>query len=160
MAGAVVIEVQPAPAAPAGKKPVIANLQITAPAAGGRALPANDAMVQQWVQQFRPTLIAELNFIRQVCDLAPGQRPTIRAAGEVVLVDAATQFARYQQGGRVRNGELQSQPFPPGIIRAGLLKSLEQTLTAEQLARYKAEAKARAEQRKRATILSAIARLD
>ena len=60
----------------------------------------------------------------------------------------------------MRSGELQSQPFPPGIIRAGLLKSLEQTLTAEQLARYKAEAKARAEQRKRATILSAIARLD
>ena len=82
-----------------------------------------------------------------------GQRPAIRAAGEVVLVDAATQFARYQQGGPVRNGELQSQPFPPGIIRAGLHTSLEQTLAAEQLARYKAEAKARVEQRKRATII-------
>jgi hypothetical protein len=149
-----------APAAPAAKKAIKGRVVVAAPAVQRQAMPVDDAMVQQWVQQFRPTLIAELNFIRQICDLTPGQRPTIRAAGEVVLVDAATQFARYQQGGRVRNAELQFQPFPPAIIRAGLLKTLEQTLTPEQLERYKAEAKARTEQRKRATITSAIARLD
>jgi hypothetical protein len=159
-ADVIALQVAPAPAAPADKKPARRRIVVAAPAAQPPAMQANDAMVQQWVQQFRPTLIAELNFIRQICDLTPGQRPTIRAAGEVVLVDAATQFARYQQGGRVRNGELQSQPFPPAIIRAGLLKSLEQTLTPEQLASYQAEAKARVEQRKRATILGAIARLD
>ena len=122
MAEAVIInfQVAPAPAAPVAQKAV--RLQVAAPAVQGRALQANDAMVQQWVQQFRPTLIAELNFVRQICDLTPGQRPTIRAAGETALVDAATQFARYQQGGRVRNGELQFPPFPPAIRRdRGLL---------------------------------------
>jgi hypothetical protein len=160
VADVITLQVAPAPAAPAEKKPARRRIVVAAPAAQPPAPQVNDAMVQQWVQQFRPTLIAELNFIRQVCDLTPGQRPTIRAAGEVVLVDAATQFARYQQGGRVRNGELQSQPFPPATIRAGLLKTLEQTLTPEQLANYKTEARARAEQRKRASILSVVARLD
>ncbi len=122
----------------------------------------NDAMVQQWLQQFRPILQTELTFIRQMCDLAKEQRPKIKAAGEASLLDAAMKFAKSQQPGRVRVGGAvaNTQPEPRTIIREGLAQALKETLTPEQMARYTEEATARAAQHKRAAILSVVSRLD
>ncbi|MEX2112514.1 MAG: hypothetical protein WD845_04975 [Pirellulales bacterium] len=145
---------KPAQKAPAAKRRVV----VAAPAAQAPA--QNDGMVQQWLVQFRPMLLSELNLVRQVCDLTPEQRPAIRAAGEKSLREAAVQYAKHQQNGRVVRGQLQSQPSPSTIIRQGLAKAVESTLSAEQFARYSEQAKARAEQRKRATILGVVARLD
>ena len=123
-----------------------------------------DAQVQQWIPQFteqyRPILAAELNFIRQMCDLAPAQRPKIKAAGEASVKEAAKKMAELQ--GRQMRGVQRnnSQPDPRRIIRDALAKVLKDTLTPEQMAKYTEEATQRTALRKRAAILSVVARLD
>jgi hypothetical protein len=124
-----------------------------------------DAQVQQWIpqftQQYRPMLAPELNFIRQVCDLVPEQRPKIKAAGDAGVKEAALKMAELQ-GGRMRGGAVRVtvQPDPRRIIREALAKALQETLTPEQLAKYTEEATQRTVLRKRAAILCVVARLD
>ena len=66
-------------------------------------LNAVDAQVQQWIpqftQQYQPVLMTELNFIRQMCDLKPEQRPKIKAVGEASVKEV---FAGWpsSRGGR------------------------------------------------------------
>ena len=120
----------------------------------------NEAMVQQFIQQFRTILTAELGFVRQVChDLPPELRPTIKAAGEECLKDAATQMAQMQMG-QMQGRGMRVTPEPRRIIREGLTKILKDKLTTEQLARYTDELTKRMEIRKRAAILSVVSRLD
>ena len=122
--------------------------------------PANDPQVQQFIphftQQFRPALLAELNFIRQTCDLVPAQRPKIKAVGEEALAEAVRAMAQQQvrQDGNVvqRDGRR--------IIRDALAKVLKETLTPEQMEKYTDEATRRAALRKKAAILNVVARLD
>ena len=59
-------------------------------------------------------------------------------------------------GVRVQN----EQPNPQRIIRESIAKVLQDTLTPEQMAKYKAEATQRAALRKRAAIRCVVARLD
>jgi hypothetical protein len=124
----------------------------------------NDAMVQQWAGQFRPALLAELTFIRQTVELSKDQRPKIKAAGEASLVEAAKEFADFQQGRRVvqrrAGAPAATQPDPQSVIREGLAKSLKETLTAEQFAHFTEEINARNDHRKRAAILCVVSRLD
>ncbi len=124
-----------------------------------------DAQVQQWVgqftQQYRPILTTELNFIRQVCDLAPEQRPKIKTAGEASLKEAALKMAELQ-GGQMRGvfRAQNQQPDPQRTIRESVAKALQETLTPEQMTKYKAAAAQRASLRKRAAIRCVVARLD
>ena len=124
-----------------------------------------DAQVQQWVAQFtrqyRPILTTELNFIRQMCDLAPEQRPKIKAAGEASLNEAVLKMAEFQ-GGRMRGGVRvqNAQPDPQRAIRESLAKVLRETLTPEQMTKYETEATQRTALRKRAAIRYVVARLD
>ena len=121
---------------------------------------ANDPQMQQFIphftQQFRPILLAELNFIRQTCDLIPAQRPKIKAAGEEALAEAVKAMAQQQvrQNGNTvpRDGRR--------TIRDALEKVLKETLTPEQMEKYTAEATRRTALRKRAAILNVVARLD
>lgn len=123
-----------------------------------------DAQVQQWIpqftEQFRPILATELNFIRQMCDLTPEQRPKIKSAGEASVKEAAKKMAELQ--GRQMRGVQRnnSQPDPRRIIRDALAKVLKDTLTPEQMAKYTEEATKRTALRKRAAILSVVALLD
>ena len=126
-----------------------------------------DAQMQQWIPQFteqyRPILTTELNFIRQMCDLAPEQRPKIKAAGEASVKEAARRMAELQgRQMRVRNmvERDNTPPDPRRIIRDALAKALKETLTPEQMAKYTEEATKRTALRKRAAILSVVARLD
>ena len=123
-----------------------------------------DAQVQQWIPQFteqyRSILATELNFIRQMCDLTPEQRPKIKSAGEASVKEAAKKMAELQ--GRQMRGVQRnnSQPDPRRIIRDALAKVLKDTLTPEQMAKYTEEATKRTALRKRAAILSVVALLD
>ena len=124
-----------------------------------------DAQVQQWVgqftQQYRPILTTELNFIRQICELTPEQRPKIKMAGEASLKEAALKMAELQGGQMRGNFRAQNeQPNPQRTIRESITKVLQETLTPEQMANYKAEATQRAALRKRAAIRCVVARLD
>lgn len=122
----------------------------------------NEAMLQQFLQQFRPYLTEELGFIRLVCsDLSKEQRPKIKAAGEAALRASAKQMADLQN--RQNRGvgfRLDAQPEPRKTIRAALAKVLTETLTPDQMQRYTREANDRMTHRKRAAILSVISRLD
>ena len=151
------------------KKAVEAEPKADKPPEAKKAVDAReaqiDAQVQQWIpqftQQYRPILTTELNFIRQVCDLTPEQRPKIKTAGEASLKEAALKMAELQ-GGQMRGGfrARNEQPDPQRTIRESIAKVLQETLTPEQMAKYKAEATQRAALRKRAAIRCVVARLD
>ena len=150
-------------------KPAEAEPKADKPAEAKKAADAReaqiDAQVQQWVAQFtrqyQPILTTELNFIRQVCDLTPEQRPKIKTAGEASLKEAALKMAELQ-GGQMRGvfRAQNEQPNPQRTIRETIAKVLQETLTPEQMAKYKAEATQRAALRKRAAIRCVVARLD
>ena len=112
-----------------------------------------DARVQQYVQALQPALWKELDFIRQVCDLKPAQRPKIKAAGEAAVKQGARSFVAPQQRSTTRIYAVQT-------IRDGLMKALKETLTAEEFAHYSEEAATRASALKRATVLSVVGQLD
>lgn len=124
-----------------------------------------DAQVLQWIPQFteqyRGMLTTELNYIRQMCDLTPEQRPKIKAAGEASVKEAAKKMAELQ-GRQMRGGvqPAQQPPDPRRMIREALAKVLKETLTPEQMAKYTEEATKRTALRKRAAILSVVSRLD
>jgi hypothetical protein len=113
----------------------------------------NDAQLQQYVQLLQPAMWQELNFIRQVCDLTPEQRPKIRAAADVAVKEGAKAVLQPQRAVR-------SQATAGAAIRDSLHETLKKTLTSEQLERYEAEDTKRREATKQATILGTVALLD
>lgn len=126
--------------------------------AGG--LPA-DAAAQQIAQQYRPTLDAELAFVRQVCGEIPiVQRKAIKAAGELALQDAADRMAQQQrQPGRLTRQKL-ATTNPVTIIRNALDRAVNETVSHDVSLRYREEAARRIAIRKRAAIGNIVARLD
>lgn len=130
-------------------------------------LTAVDAQVQQWIpqftQQYRPILMTELNFIRQMCDLKPEQRPKIKAVGEASVKEAVRRLAE-QQGRAVRGVNFVEREAAPADPRRFILdavaKALKETLTEEQMAKYSDESAKRTALRKRAAMQSAMALLD
>ena len=132
-------------------------------------LTAVDAQVQQWIpqftQQYRPILATELNFIRQMCDLKPEQRPKVKAAGEAAVTQVVRRMA--EQQGRAMQGQgvnFVEREVPPADPRRFILdavaKALKETLTEEQMAKYTDESAKRTALRKRAAMQTAVALLD
>ena len=131
-------------------------------------LTAVDAQVQQWIpqftQQYRPFLTTELNFIRQMCDLKPEQRPKVKAAGEAAVTQVVRLMAE-QQGRAMRGVNFVERnnavpPEPSRFILDALVKALKETLTEEQLTKYTDESAKRTAMRKRAAMQCAVALLD
>ncbi len=120
--------------------------------------------VEAWLQQSRPVFLAELNFIRQTCDLTPQQRPQVKAAAEEALLQVVKQFAQLQPNGQnafVVNGRrLNEQATLRTLLCKKLAASLKEILSAEQLSRYEQESAARAAQYKQAAIYTAVSRID
>jgi hypothetical protein len=123
-------------------------------------LPA-DAAAQQIAQQYRPTLDAELAFVRQICGEIPiAQRKAIKAAGEVALQDAADRMAGQQrQPGRLTRQKL-AATNPVTIIRNALDRAVNETVSQGVSQHYRDEAARRIAIRKRAAIGNVVARLD
>ena len=114
-----------------------------------------DAQAQQYVQMMQPLMWRELEFVRQTCDLAPEQRPKIKAAGEAGVQLAARDMVRP----RIVNRS-QSPATAGHTIRDSIAVALEMALSKEQLARYAAEDAKRQEANKQAAIVSAVAQVD
>jgi hypothetical protein len=113
---------------------------------------AQDARVQQYVQLLQPAMWRELDFVRQVCDLTPEQRPKIKTAADASVKEAAK--AMFQPQG-ARFPATASQKIHDGVYEA-----LKKTLTAEQLKKYSAEDASRTDATKQATIDSTISQFD
>ena len=132
------------------------------------ALPApNQALIQQYMQQYRAVLTSELAFVRQICHQLPlKDRIAIRAKGEASLREAARLTADQQvrnqrpvAGLRVRaaSTELMS---PRTVIRQGLSEALKQVLSQADWEVFSFEAEQRLLARKNAAITDAVARFD
>jgi hypothetical protein len=124
------------------------------PAAAAQA--EQDARFQQNVQLLQPTLWKELDFVRQVCDLKPEQRPKIKAAADAAVQQAAKNMATVRQGQSSNSQGIGAKQ----AIRDGILQALKETLPPQAFAHYSEEAATRASAVKRATILSVAAKLD
>ena len=127
---------------------------------GGRAVPAmaipaaaaadlemqNDAVVQQFMQQYRPIMSAELKFVRLMCpDLTVAQRGQIKSKVDTGLKQAAKQMAdqqnRQERGLPVARVAANTDPYK--LIRDAVTKVLKETLTEPQSANYFDEAEKR-----------------
>ncbi|MFM9964745.1 MAG: hypothetical protein ACKV2Q_26360 [Planctomycetaceae bacterium] len=134
---------------------------VFAGAVGGEAVPV-DPLEQQFLQQFRNLAKSELNFVRVVCQPNVEQSKKIKAASDVGLKTAVKKFAeiqkKLQQG--IRAGEQPQWPDPRKLMADVLLKSVKETLSADQAKRYEEELAKRAAARKRVALLNLIAKLD
>jgi len=113
-----------------------------------------DARVQQYVQLLQPAMWRELDFVRQVCDLTPEQRPKVKAAAEVTVKEAAKAMLQPQRQAR-------SMPTAAAqMIHDNVYEALKKTLTPQQLDHYSAEDASRTAATKHATIRSVVSQLD
>jgi hypothetical protein len=115
----------------------------------------DDARVQQYAQMLQPALWTELEFVRQICALAPQQRPKIKAAAEASMKEAARDFALPQ--GRTQ-GAMQARAIQK--IRAGLTQALREALEPQQFDDFLEEAERRIAHRRQTAMLSAVSQLD
>lgn len=115
----------------------------------------DDETAQQLLLQYRPLLTAELELLRQTCDLAPEQRPKIKAAAEASVKQIVL------HGGKVpeMNGFVDADAGST-LVRASLRKALAEALSPEQAASYARRLEKRTVRRKRAAIQLTVARLD
>jgi len=119
----------------------------------------NVAQANALAQQWRPTLVVELSFIRLVCpNLPPQQRVVVKAAGEQALFSAADAAATPRA--MALNGVALKAASPQALIRTALSDALHEVLPADQWERFAAESEARAERRKTAVIRLVVEHLD
>ena len=121
-----------------------------------------DPFEQQFRQQFGPLAKTELNFVRAVCQPNAEQSQKIKAASDVALKTAIKKFAeiqkKMQQG--IRGGEQPQWPDPRKLMADVLLKTVKETMSADQVKRYESELEKRSAARQRAALLNLVAKLD
>ena len=113
-------------------------------------------LVQQYMNQARPLVRAELIFVRKVCDLDVEHFRRIHQDTETAFKAVMTKFAESQQQGRVRvAGKV--QPKPQALDGITLLHEavdsvMKKDLTPAQFARYRAEVEKRDAFQKQAAV--------
>jgi hypothetical protein len=131
-------------------------------AAANKALkPANaarNAQANALAQQWRPTLLVELSFIRLICpELPPQDRVPVKAAGEQALLAAAEAATGVQRQPNVAG----SKGSPPqAMIRDALSAALHKALPDDQWEHFAAEAEARSKRRQAAVIRLVVEHID
>ena len=119
----------------------------------------NDAMAQQFEQQFGPQFRRlckmELHFMRTVCQPTRPQYEKIAGDAEAAMTETIRKYAAIWHGG-VNND--QSDPQTP--IADAIAKSVRANLTPDQATRYQKELDQRAAARKRVTLLNLVAAVD
>ena len=120
-----------------------------------------DPIIQQFSQQFRPLVQAELALLGTACDPSPEQRRALGRAGEDAVKAAARACAEAQQG--MNNGRPFNQnaaPDPRKIIQDRLTEAVAAHLPADRADRWRAEVRSRDDDRKRGTVVNLVAVLD
>lgn len=155
-------EEEPATTTVEVKKREVQKVQVVGKAVAGQLVVNMVPQVQQFTQQFRPILRAELHLVRTACELTEEQRKQVARKGEGILKDAATKYAESQQKMMQprRAGQAVSLPDPRALIQEGILASLKTHLPPEQLARYQEEIDERAVNRKQLAVQNLVAKLD
>jgi hypothetical protein len=134
-----------------------------------RAVPAQKAIalgraanleqfVQQNIRQGRPSVRAELIFVRKLCALNTEQLRRINQDADKALKDAATKFAENQLQPRVRiaakgaNGVNVQSADGFKVLQDELALVMKKNLTPEQFTRYEAELEKRNANRRRSAL--------
>jgi hypothetical protein len=117
------------------------------------------ALAEQLLPKFKPILDRELELIRNICDLAPEQRPKIKAAGEASLklslaLGAGKEPHAIEIVGAGKNMALLE------LIRVNLRRALAEMLTPEQAALYAKRVAERDARYRRAIVLIVVANID
>jgi hypothetical protein len=108
-----------------------------------------EQFVQQNIAQGRPSVRAELIFVRKLCGLNAEELRRINQDAETALKDAATKFAESQQQPRVRfdvrtaNRAIARTTYGANALQQELAPVMKKNLTPEQFARYEAEVEKR-----------------
>jgi len=120
--------------------------------------------IQQFMRQGRPSVRAELIFVRKICQLNVEQLRRINHDAETSLKEAVTKFAEAQQQGRMPRvqGKGQSAPMsdPAKFLGDQLAAVMKKNLTPDQFGRYQAERDKRDANRKQAAIRYLVDALD
>jgi hypothetical protein len=138
------------------------------------AVQAPNNLLEQFTEQWRPTLNAELSFARLICgDIPMEQRKQIKAAGDLALSNVAKALVEQQQQAQQQMQQqpnflvqwlgmkLQPRPIVPTTrIRQSLAKAIKETVEPTISDRYAVEQAARLARQKRAALLVVMARLD
>jgi hypothetical protein len=125
------------------------------------AIVADPQQLQQYTNQCRPILGAELHRARKACEFTAEQRKLCADEGQQVVKTAAKSFAEMQQKmmmGQVRTAYTPADPRR--LIQDGLSKAMKDHLSPEQWARYEQEVRKQAENRKEVAVRSMVAKLD
>lgn len=152
------------PAAPIEKKAelpvattVIMKVQAQKAVVVGRAGNVEN-LVQQNIRQGRPSVRAELIFVRKLCGLNTEQLRRINQDAEKALKDAATKFAESQQQPRMRvvgkgaNATIRQNADGRNVLQQELALVMKKNLTPEQFTRYEAELEKRIANRRRSAL--------
>ena len=117
---------------------------------------------RQLLPQFQPLLKAELAFVQRVCRLNKEQRDEITKASEQRLRVAVKEYAIAQNNRNQGRARVRAQvlPDPRKLVQQQLAKLAKQKLSAEQVEAYQQECDKRNAHRKRAAVLSLVAKLD
>jgi hypothetical protein len=136
---------------------VVRKLQAQQDIFVGRA--ANlEQFVQQNIRQGRPSMRAELIFVRKVCALNIEQLRRINQDAETALKDAATKFAENQLQPRVRvagkgaNAATTQNNDGAQALEQSLALVMKKNLTPEQFTQYEAELEKRSANRRRSAL--------
>jgi hypothetical protein len=164
-----VVAAEAAPAAPAvaGPAPAEAKKEKAQPnndqfeanllraAAAKKAAGVKNAQALAIAQQWRPTLVVELSFIRLICPgLTPRQRVVVKAAGEQALVAAADAATGVQRG------VITKRSTPQAMIRDALSDALHEVLPDDKWEQFAAESEARTKRRQSAVIRLVVEHVD
>jgi hypothetical protein len=140
------------------------GLRVDIRAGAAPAVVQNEAMVQQCMQQLRPVMIGELEFVRLFCsNLTKEQRTQIKSKALAGLKEAAIVQASLQNGQTLQvaaGARTKGSNEPRAKIRDAIAASLKDTVSEEQWTAYTAAANKRMEKRKHTAIVAFVSRLD
>jgi hypothetical protein len=112
-------------------------------------------LTQQFTNQARPLLRAELIFARNVCQLKREELRKVNRDAQAMLDQVVAKLvdAQFQPRARVQvTGKLQNGIDSHQLLQDGVVSVMKKNLNAEQWSRYDAERQKRDENRKRATV--------
>jgi len=117
-----------------------------------------EPQIQRYVVQLRPMTRSEIHLVLATCSPAPDQKLAIMAEEDKLLKDVARQVAQAQMGG-VRRAD-GAMPDPRKLIPEAVAKLVNDRLSPDQAARYKAESDAKAEFSRKVALDNIVANLD
>ncbi len=124
----------------------------------GRVAAQNlEPQIQRFVVQLRPMTRAEIHLVLTACSPSPEQKAAIMAEEETILKDVAKAIAQAQMG--IRRADT-PQPDPRRLIPEAMSKFVNERLSPEQAARYRAESDAKAEFSRKVALANIVANID